>query len=126
MKPWMLLLAAFLFPLNAAAQTNLEKAVSALKRERATGSDGQMMYTIAGAGRGFLAANTKLQLRKQPQLYCPPNFPLNGSNYADIAIQQYERDKSMGVNASPFAQEYPFDALVAALLDGLQRTFPCK
>jgi len=54
-----------------------------------------MMNTIAGAGRAYLLANTRLRIRGLPQLYCPPDFPLNGSNYADIAIEQYERDKSI-------------------------------
>ena len=126
MKPWMLLLAVLVFPLNAASQANLDTLVSALKTERATGRDGIMMYSIAGAGRAFLVANTKLQLRKQAQLYCPPNLPLNSSNYADIAIRQYEHDKATGVHELPLAQESPLDVLVFALLDGLQRTFPCK
>lgn len=125
MKVWMLLLAAFALPLNAAAETDLERVVSALKQERAVGR-GIFLPILGGAGRAFVQANVALKVRNLPMFYCQPmQLTLNESNYADIALEQYERDKPI-FNEDPFYQKYPVDALVYALFQGLQRTFPCK
>lgn len=125
MKVWMLLLATLAFSLNAAAQTNLEIAVSHLKKERAAGK-GRLIDIIGGAGRAFLHGNIQLKLRKLPEFYCQPGqLVLNESNYADIALEQYERDKSLYIR-DQWAQDYGMETLVGSLFHGLVRTFPCK
>lgn len=120
-----LLFATFAIPIWASAQTNLEITVTLLKKERAAGK-GRLIDILGGAGRAFVHANTHQKLRKLPELYCPPgHLVLNESNYADIALEQYERDKSIWLG-DQLAQDFGMEILVSSLLSGLIRIFPCR
>ena len=75
------------------------------------------LYLIA-VGHGFLWANTELTIRKQPNLYCPPEeLSLEFANYLDILEKELKR------NPQSYTPDMP-DAL--PLLNGLKETFPCK
>jgi hypothetical protein len=81
------------------------------------------MDYLYGAGSGLSWANTYLLVRNERPFYCPPEkMALNNQNYVDIALEKYER------NTQEYQRigEYPTTALVMALFDGLQTTFPCK
>ncbi len=75
------------------------------------------LYLIA-VGHGFLWANTELTIRKQPNLYCPPEYlSLEFANYLDILEKELKR------NPQSYTPEMP---VALPLLNGLIETFPCK
>ena len=111
--------------LPAYAQTPVETAFAALTKERAAANGGMLLYMLNGAGSALSGANAELQLRKQPLFYCQPQtLSLNPLNYADIALAEFERNRSVYVG-NDLLNRYPHDALVRVLFEGLRRTFPC-
>lgn len=76
-------------------------------------------------GVAYAHANGELEDRKLPLLYCQTrDLSLGSTNYADIALEQYRRDKKL--YDKDLWQAYPHDAVAEVLLQGLIRVFPCK
>ena len=86
------------------------------------------MY-IDGLGTGIREANVALLVRNQARLYCPPpKLAMHSENYIDIL----EREINAGITGItrpaplppvPYPEDTPIETI---LLQGLQKTFPCK
>ena len=73
---------------------------------------------ITGVGVGTTWANTELQSRGQPPLYClPGKLVLETQNYMRILQGSIEKHKDI------IKLDTPVEML---LLEGLMETFPCK
>jgi len=118
-------LAAFLFNTSSvSAASQVEKAFEALKAQRDK-NRGYFMDMLLGAGIALDWANSSFKSKGQAPLYCiPQDLSLNARNYADIALQEFERRPEWYKH--PILEAYPNDVVVNALAYGLVTTFPCK
>jgi hypothetical protein len=117
--------AAFLCSTSCAiADTAVDKAFSLLKAQL-NERRGFVLDRLLGAGSVLVSANARLEETGRARLYCqPPNLELSVFTYAGIALDEYERRPDY-YNKELFS-ERPDQAIVEALLMGLEETFPCK
>ena len=108
------------------AETPMEKMFARLKQQRAK-NQGDLLVLLHGAGQAFSVANVYLIVDRRIQpMYCPPNnLRLTEINYADITIDEFDR-RRFSYRDNPILSDSPTYALTYVLLEGLQRTFPCK
>lgn len=120
-------LAAFLFSTSlASAESKVEKAFRVLKAQRAQG-DGPLLLILSGAASALMSVNAQLSvsLSGRDPLFCvPKDLSLNSYNYADIALQEFERRPEW--YRHEYLEAHPNDAVVDALVIGMEVTFPCK
>ena len=122
-----LALAVMLFTVGPVrAQTPVENIFAELKQQLKEHKGGELLFLLKGAGEAFGLANARLRHKGIPQFYCQPDhLSLNAFNFVSMAIDEFERNRAFYINR-PLLQETPHLSLATALLDGLQRTFPCK
>jgi hypothetical protein len=108
----------------ASAASQVEQAFEALKAQRDK-NRGYFMDMLLGAGIALDWANLTFKSKGQAPLYCiPQDVSLNAHNYADIALQEFERRPEWYKH--PLLEAYPNDVVVNALAYGLKTTFPCR
>jgi len=88
------------------------------KELRTKKSDSIKIY-VGGVAEGFDWANSALENKAQPPLYCvPPKLPITNDGYLAIL------DNSLEEPVGKAMQEYI--PIAAILLKALERTFPCS
>jgi hypothetical protein len=108
----------------ANAESQVEKAFLLLKAQLAE-RRGFLLDRLLGAGSALFSANARLEETGRARLYCqPPKLGLSVFTYAAIALDEFERRPDFYENE--FFNERPDQAIVDALLMGLEETFPCK
>jgi hypothetical protein len=112
------LLAVFLGISSAFAASRVDQTFATLKAQRAKGN-GELIKYVNRAGEGLVWANAALARSGGAPLFCAPE----DVHYADVALRQYQRHPSRYTKAF---RGYAGEAVVVALMDGLQRTYPCK
>jgi hypothetical protein len=95
-----------------------EETFAMLKAQRAKGG-GELLRYVERAGDGLASANITLQRSGREPLFCAPE----DVRYADVALKQYQRRPA---RYTTNFRGYGGEAVVVALMDGLQRTYPCK
>lgn len=108
-----LLLAVLVGAAPASAQSGtLEKAARILEQQAKRGR-GEFITFLMGAASAYRWDGTGV---------CPPpRATLEGRTYAQIALEEYRRDKSEYASL----KEYPLDVLALALQRGLRARYPC-
>jgi hypothetical protein len=71
---------------------------------------------LSGIGNGFAAANAKLAMDKQKQMFCAPTMALNFENMNEIIEREYSNES---------VQWQPASTMRTVLLVGLMEAFPC-
>ena len=96
----------------------VENAFVTLKAQRAKG-DGELLRFVNRAGVGLMQANSTYEKAGRAPLFCAPT----DVRFADVALKQYQQSPS---RYRTTFRGYSGEAVVVALMDGLQRTYPCK
>ena len=113
-----------LAPLPALAEEGgVAKAFAQLEREHAEGEAGLWTTYASGAAAALGWANSMLEARKEPRLYCPPRgVPPNPLTYAEVALSEYKGNKPR----YDTLDKYPGEAVALAVVNGLLAKWPCK
>ncbi len=82
-------------------------------------SNDQFKSLVAGAGRGFEAANAELEQRGQPRLYCQPE-------HMAITPDQYVSFLTNYAARTPASRALQSSFFSLVLLKALADVFPCK
>lgn len=108
----------FLFSSGMPSAFAVENAFAALKAQRAKGS-GELLRFVNRAGAGLVQANSTYQKAGRSPLFCAPD----DVRFADVALTQYQRRPARYRTGF---HGYGGEAVVVALMDGLQHAYPCK
>lgn len=96
----------------------VENAFATLRAQRAKG-DGELLRFVNRAGAGLVQANSTYQKAGRAPLFCAPE----DVRFADVALKQYQQRPS---RYRTNFRGYGGEAVVVALMDGLQHAYPCK
>ncbi len=99
------------------------KAFDELSHELEDSEPGTWTVYASGAASSLGWANSILEARKEPRLYCPPRGPAEKpSAYAQVALTEYKGNKPRYDSLD----KYPADAVALAVVSGLMAKYPCK
>lgn len=108
---------------KAADAGGVAKAFADMGRELESDEPGTWTAYASGAASALSWANSILEARKEPRLYCPPRGAAEKpSRYAAVALNEYKGNKPRYDSLD----KYPADAVSLAVVNGLMVKYPCK
>jgi hypothetical protein len=108
--------AALALSLPTHAQARLDRAAQVLEQQARRGK-GEFINFLIGAASAYRWSEGQ----GTEATYCPPEAPLDGRRYANLALEEYKRGRTEYIKMSG----YPLDILTLALLRSLRAQFPC-